>query len=98
MATCPVLQKERVFQSGAYAYRIPALLYLPRQRTLLAFAEKRVSKKDEHAELIVLRRGSYDVSAHQVQVRQGRPRCSAGTRGPFRPWVAEVWETEGKDA
>ncbi|KAI5281347.1 Sialidase-2 [Manis pentadactyla] len=67
MATCPVLQKERVFQSGAYAYRIPALLYLPRQRTLLAFAEKRVSKKDEHAELIVLRRGSYDSSAHQVQ-------------------------------
>lgn len=71
MASCPVLQKERVFESGAHAYRIPALLYLPPQKTLLAFAEKRMSKKDEHAELIVLRRGSYDASTHQVQVRQG---------------------------
>ncbi|XP_012514778.1 PREDICTED: sialidase-2 [Propithecus coquereli] len=67
MASCPVLQKERVFQSGAQAYRIPALLYLPWQETLLAFAERRKSKKDEDAELIVLRRGSYDASAHQVQ-------------------------------
>ncbi|KAM5269096.1 sialidase-2 isoform 1-T2 [Hipposideros larvatus] len=69
MASCPVLQKERVFQSqsGAHAYRIPALLYLPQQKTLLAFAEKRLSKKDEHAELVVLRRGSYDVSTHQVR-------------------------------
>ncbi|KAM8788603.1 sialidase-2 [Rhynchonycteris naso] len=67
MASCPVLQRERVFQSGTHAYRIPALLYLPWQKTLLAFAEKRMSKKDEHAELIVLRRGSYDASAHRVQ-------------------------------
>lgn len=67
METCPVLQKETLFQSGDHAYRIPALLYLPQQKTLLAFAEKRMSKKDEHAELIVLRRGDYDVSTHQVQ-------------------------------
>ncbi|XP_045367542.1 sialidase-2 isoform X1 [Camelus bactrianus] len=67
MVSCPNLQKETVFQAGAHAYRIPALLYLPQQKTLLAFAEKRTSKKDEHAKLIVLRRGSYDASAHQVQ-------------------------------
>ncbi|XP_043434134.1 sialidase-2 [Prionailurus viverrinus] len=67
MESCPILQKERVFQSGAHAYRIPALLYLPEQKTVLAFAEQRISKKDEHAELIVLRRGSYDASTHQVQ-------------------------------
>ncbi|ELK32608.1 PREDICTED: sialidase-2 [Myotis davidii] len=67
MASFPVLQKERVFKSGAQAYRIPALLYLPQQKTLLAFAERRKSKKDEDAELIVLRRGSYDESTHQVQ-------------------------------
>lgn len=72
MASCSVLQKETVFQSGTHAYRIPALLYLPQQKTLLAFAEKRTSKKDEHAELIVLRRGSYDASAQQVQVRRRR--------------------------
>lgn len=71
MASLPVLQKESVFQSGAArAYRIPALLYLPGQQTLLAFAEQRTSKKDEHAELIVLRRGGYDASTHRVQVRQ----------------------------
>nr|XP_005574702.1 PREDICTED: sialidase-2 [Macaca fascicularis] len=68
MASLPVLQKESVFQSGAaHAYRIPALLYLPGQQTLLAFAEQRASKKDEHAELIVLRRGGYDASTRQVQ-------------------------------
>nr|XP_021500310.1 sialidase-2 [Meriones unguiculatus] len=67
MATCSVLQKETLFQTGVYTYRIPALLYLKEQKTLLAFAEKRVSKKDEHAELIVLRKGSYDAATHQVQ-------------------------------
>lgn len=69
MASFPVLQKEIMFQSGTHAYRIPALLYLPQHKTLLAFVEKRMSKKDEHAELIVLRRGSYDASTHHVQVR-----------------------------
>ncbi|KAF6115247.1 neuraminidase 2 [Phyllostomus discolor] len=67
MAPCPVLQKETVFRSGTRAYRIPALLHLPQQETLLAFAEERVSKRDEHAELIVLRRGRYDAPTHQVQ-------------------------------
>jgi sialidase-2/3/4 len=70
MATCPVLQKFKLFQSGAQVYRIPALLYLPGQKTLLAFAERRLSKKDEEAEVIVLRRGGYNSTAHQVQVRQ----------------------------
>ncbi|XP_007939945.1 sialidase-2 [Orycteropus afer afer] len=67
MASCPVLYRERVFQSGDCAYRIPALLYLPQNKTLLAFSERRVSKTDEHAELIVLRRGGYDASTLQVQ-------------------------------
>ncbi|XP_043317950.1 sialidase-2 [Cervus canadensis] len=67
MASCPVLQREKVFQSGDHIYRIPALLYLPQQETLLAFAEERTSKKDEHAKLIVLRRGSYDATTRQVQ-------------------------------
>ncbi|XP_077008183.1 sialidase-2 [Tamandua tetradactyla] len=67
MAPRPTLQKETLFQSGTHAYRIPALLYLPQQGTVLAFVEKRTSTKDEHAELIVLRRGTYDVSTRQVQ-------------------------------
>ncbi|XP_004577250.2 sialidase-2 [Ochotona princeps] len=67
MATCPVLQRHTLFQSGRYVYRIPALLYLPRQKTLLAFVEKRSSKKDEHAELIVLCRGNYDMCSHRVE-------------------------------
>lgn len=71
MATCPVLQKETLFQTGDYAYRIPALIYLSKQKTLLAFAEKRLTKTDEHADLFVLRRGSYNADTHQVQVRQG---------------------------
>ncbi|TFK04058.1 heterogeneous nuclear ribonucleoprotein D-like [Platysternon megacephalum] len=42
-------------QSGV-TYRIPALLYIPPE-TLLAFAEKRSSARDEDAEYLVLRRG-----------------------------------------
>ncbi|XP_041506541.1 sialidase-2 isoform X2 [Microtus oregoni] len=67
MATCPVLQKETLFQTGIYAYRIPALLYLSKQKTLLAFAEKRLTKTDEHADSIVLRRGNYKTATRQVQ-------------------------------
>lgn len=86
MASCPVLQRERVFQSGARVYRIPALLYLPQQKTLLAFAEERMSKKDEHAKLIVLRRGSYDTSTHQVQVRPDKGTATLlGVRRPAHP-------------
>lgn len=86
MASCPVLQRETVFQSGAHIYRIPALLYLPQQETLLAFAEERTSKKDEHAKLIVLRRGSYDATTRQVQVRpDGGTAALPGIRGPAHP-------------
>lgn len=86
MVSCPVLQRERVFQSGALVYRIPALLYLPQQKTLLAFAEERTSKKDEHAKLIVLRRGSYDTSTRQVQVRPDKGTAALlGIWGPAHP-------------
>ncbi|XP_055977489.1 sialidase-2 [Sorex fumeus] len=67
MASCPVLGRESLFQAGARAYRIPALLFLPTRRTLLAFAERRTSKKDEHAEVIVLRRGQLDAAGQHVQ-------------------------------
>ena len=86
MVSCPVLQRERVFQSGALVYRIPALLYLPQQKTLLAFAEERTSKKDEHAKLIVLRRGSYDTSTRQGQVRPDKGTAALlGIWGPAHP-------------
>ncbi|KAM6447735.1 sialidase-3 isoform 2-T3 [Liasis olivaceus] len=44
-------------QKGGVTYRIPALLYLPSESTFLAFAEKRSSPRDEHAEFLVMRRG-----------------------------------------
>ncbi|XP_005395418.1 PREDICTED: sialidase-2 [Chinchilla lanigera] len=67
METSQVLQRNRLFRSGSHIYRIPALLYLPGQSTLLAFVEKRRSRKDEQAELIVLRRGAYNAATHQVK-------------------------------
>ncbi|XP_044306178.1 sialidase-3-like [Varanus komodoensis] len=45
---------------GGLTYRIPALLYLPPESTFLAFAEKRSSFRDEHAESLVMRRGLRD--------------------------------------
>ncbi|XP_058155856.1 sialidase-2 [Dasypus novemcinctus] len=67
MAPSPVLQKESLFQAGTHVYRIPALLYLPQRRSLLAFAEQRTSYKDEDADVIVLRRGEHDASTHRVR-------------------------------
>ncbi|NP_001265675.1 sialidase-4 [Xenopus tropicalis] len=46
-------------EKNGVTYRVPALLYLPRWRTLLAFAEERLSADDAHANLIVLRRGIF---------------------------------------
>lgn len=81
MASLPGLQKKTLFKSGALACRVPALLYLPQQKTLLAFAERRKSKEDENADLIVMRRGSYNESTHQVQVRQDK-----ATSAPLGIW------------
>ncbi|EHB13977.1 Sialidase-2 [Heterocephalus glaber] len=67
METSQVLQREKLFQSGTHTYRIPALLYLPGQSTLLAFVEQRRSQKDEQADLIIMRRGAYDAATHRVQ-------------------------------
>ncbi|KAM3932668.1 sialidase-4-like [Leptodactylus fuscus] len=44
-------------EKNGVTYRIPALLYIPRWSTLLAFAEERLSADDAHANLLVLRRG-----------------------------------------
>uniref|UniRef100_A0A8C3XR82 exo-alpha-sialidase n=1 Tax=Chelydra serpentina TaxID=8475 RepID=A0A8C3XR82_CHESE len=52
---CPVLRWKEQRASGV-TYRIPALLHIPTD-TLLAFAEKRSSARDEDAECLVLRRG-----------------------------------------
>ncbi|XP_077681665.1 sialidase-4 [Eretmochelys imbricata] len=40
-------------------YRVPALLYIPCMAKLLAFAEERLSTDDAHANLLVLRRGTF---------------------------------------
>ncbi|NWJ11522.1 NEUR2 protein, partial [Crypturellus undulatus] len=67
MALLPVLEQETLFQNGTWSYRIPALLYLPRFSTILAFAEEREDVVDEHAKLIAMRRGEYDPNTHHVQ-------------------------------
>ncbi|KAM8953211.1 sialidase-4 [Pelodytes ibericus] len=46
-------------EPNGVTYRVPALVYIPRWATLLAFAEERLSADDAHAELLVLRRGTF---------------------------------------
>ncbi|XP_020844686.1 sialidase-4 [Phascolarctos cinereus] len=46
-------------EKGGVTYRIPALLYIPKRATLLAFAEERLSPDDSHANVLVLRRGAF---------------------------------------
>uniref|UniRef100_A0A4X2M2K8 exo-alpha-sialidase n=1 Tax=Vombatus ursinus TaxID=29139 RepID=A0A4X2M2K8_VOMUR len=45
-------------EKAGTTYRIPALLYIPKRATLLAFAEERLTPDDSHANVLVLRRGS----------------------------------------
>ncbi|XP_072496637.1 sialidase-2 isoform X2 [Notamacropus eugenii] len=63
----PEIKQETLFQTKSQAYRIPALLYLAKHHTLLAFAEQRASKADEQAKEIVLRRGKYEASTYEVK-------------------------------
>lgn len=72
MASFPVLKQEVLFRNGTWSYRIPALLYLPRFSIILAFAEEREDVVDEHAKLIVMRRGTYNPGRHHVQVPVGK--------------------------
>ncbi|KAM5165103.1 sialidase-4-like [Mantella aurantiaca] len=46
-------------EKSGVAYRVPALLYIPRWSTFLAFAEERLSLDDADANLLVLRRGTF---------------------------------------
>ncbi|XP_058042334.1 sialidase-3-like [Ahaetulla prasina] len=56
--TSGVSEKVTVFrQEDGFTYRIPALLYLSSESTFLAFAEERTSPSDNHAKLLVMRRG-----------------------------------------
>ncbi|XP_069474193.1 sialidase-4 [Ambystoma mexicanum] len=50
-----LFEKER----NGVTYRVPSLLYVPRSATLLAFAEERLSADDAHANLLVLRQGTF---------------------------------------
>ncbi|XP_074048607.1 sialidase-4-like [Macrotis lagotis] len=54
-------------EEGGVTYRIPALLYIPKRTTLLAFAEERLSPDDSHANVLVLRRGAF----HRTYVEWG---------------------------
>lgn len=59
-STTAQLQKQPVFKSNEAArhvYRIPALLYKEKSKTLFAFAEQRKTSKDESAEKLVMRTG-----------------------------------------
>ncbi|XP_062987594.1 sialidase-4 [Elgaria multicarinata webbii] len=46
-------------ETSGVTYRVPALLHIPCVAKLLAFAEERLSIDDAHANLLVLRRGTF---------------------------------------
>ncbi|XP_051935190.1 sialidase-4 isoform X2 [Hippocampus zosterae] len=46
-------------ESNGVTYRVPALLYLPRCSSFLAFCEERLSPSDSQAHLLVMRRGTF---------------------------------------
>lgn len=46
-------------ESNGVTYRVPALLYLPRSNSFLAFCEERLSPSDSQAHLMVMRKGTF---------------------------------------
>lgn len=50
-------QKQTVFKSGAWVYRIPALFYERESETLLAFAEQRRTTDDSSTKMLVMKTG-----------------------------------------
>ncbi|KAJ0022042.1 hypothetical protein NQD34_009532 [Periophthalmus magnuspinnatus] len=46
-------------EPNGVTYRIPALLYLSRSKTMLAFCEERLSPSDSQAHLLVMRKGIF---------------------------------------
>ncbi|XP_070825769.1 sialidase-4 [Chaetodon trifascialis] len=46
-------------EPNGVTYRVPALLYLSRSRSFLAFCEERLSPSDSQAHLLVMRRGTF---------------------------------------
>uniref|UniRef100_A0A8C4YZA8 exo-alpha-sialidase n=1 Tax=Gadus morhua TaxID=8049 RepID=A0A8C4YZA8_GADMO len=46
-------------EANGVTYRVPALLFLPRSNSFLAFCEERLSPSDSEAHLLVLRRGTF---------------------------------------
>ncbi|XP_037534131.1 sialidase-4 [Nematolebias whitei] len=46
-------------EPNGVTYRVPALLYLTRFRTFLAFCEERLSPSDSQAHLLVMRKGTF---------------------------------------
>ncbi|KAL8191325.1 UNVERIFIED_CONTAM: hypothetical protein K2H54_072212 [Gekko kuhli] len=52
-------------EPGGVTYRIPALLFLPKESVFLAFAEERSSPRDEHATHLVMRRGQKEGTSVQ---------------------------------
>ncbi|XP_051875740.1 sialidase-2-like [Pristis pectinata] len=58
-------------------YQIPALLHIPNSNTLLAFAERRHGPRDEDADVLYLRSGTYDKSLKNFQWEDAKPIRSA---------------------
>ncbi|XP_030599839.1 sialidase-4 [Archocentrus centrarchus] len=46
-------------EANGVTYRVPALLYLSRSRSFLAFCEERLSPSDSQAHLLVVRKGTF---------------------------------------
>nr|XP_012600575.1 sialidase-3 isoform X1 [Microcebus murinus] len=83
----PLFQQE---DKKGVTYRIPALLYVPPTHTLLAFAEKRSTGRDEDALYLVLRRGLR--IGHSVQWGPLKPLMEATLPGHRTMNPCPVWE------
>lgn len=55
-------------EPNGVTYRVPALLFLSRSRSFLAFCEERLSPSDSQAHLLVMRKGTFYRNYVEVSV------------------------------
>ncbi|ROL47572.1 Sialidase-3 [Anabarilius grahami] len=72
-----LLKQETALYSKHVTYRIPALIYISKDQTYLAFAEKRKTKNDTDAEVLVMKRGSWKDGKNEVEWVSGHQVLSA---------------------
>ncbi|XP_051733378.1 sialidase-3-like [Ctenopharyngodon idella] len=91
-----LFKQETACNSKQVTYRIPALIYISKDQTFLAFAEKRKTADDADAEVLVMRRGSWKDGKNEVEWDSGHQVLTACLPNHRSMNPCPVYESDSK--